>query len=74
LIQFKNCTTCHYYIEFKTKDILNPDKTITKGKVVQRHCKRGAFDLVDLSPCELYERCDNPSARIPLPPLPLKSK
>lgn len=65
-----NCTTCDYYREYRAPEVLNPNKTVTRGHVVQRHCRKGGFDLMDLKPCELYNRCDNPSARIPFPPKP----
>lgn len=54
-------------MEFRTQDVLKPDKTVTKGRVTRRYCRRGKFDLMDVAPCQLYEKCDHSSARIPFP-------
>lgn len=63
-----DCTSCYYYSELKTQDVLHPDKTVTKGRVAYKQCLRGNFKLVDLLPCELYRK--RTSQEIMLPPIP----
>jgi hypothetical protein len=55
----KSCKNCHYYDEYKTSDKLNPDKTITYGKVEVTVCgkERDPFELKDFTPC-LYWKQD----------------
>lgn len=68
------CTDCEHYAELRTSDKVNPDKTITRGRVILRQCRQSeAFELVDLTPCELFRKrgpYDNMRIAIPSPPKP----
>lgn len=51
----KSCTNCLHYSAAKSKDVLNPDKSITKGKIEYEFCSKGQFYLTDHNPCELHK-------------------
>lgn len=69
-----SCTSCLYYGCVRSKDTLNPDKTITKGELKYEYCVKGKFYLTDHKPCGMYKELqegDKRTARI-MPPPPLK--
>lgn len=68
-----SCINCLHYGCVRSDDKLNPDKTISKGKLEYEFCLKGDFYLTDYMPCELYkELCvgDKRSAGIMPPPKP----
>jgi hypothetical protein len=69
-VEFKliSCQSCCHYGCVKTEDILNPDKTVTRGELQYEWCNKGKFYLNDHKQCELYEE-GNRSAKIMPPPI-----
>lgn len=49
------CEQCEFYSEYKTADVLQKDKTVTKGKVLTRYCKKMKDELRDMEKCELFQ-------------------
>lgn len=64
-----SCLSCRHYGCVKSDDKLNPDKTVTKGRLQYEFCNLGSFYLTDLKPCEKHEEGKR-SARIMPPPIP----
>lgn len=64
-----SCTTCQQYGFVKSEDKLNPDKTVTKGRIQYEFCNKGHFYLTEYKPCDFYKEGKR-SARIMPPPLP----
>lgn len=53
---FKNtCEQCEFYSKYKTTDVLHKDKTVTRGKVLMRYCKKMKDELRDMEKCELFQ-------------------
>lgn len=68
-----SCTDCLHYGCVRSDDKLNPDKTITKGKLEYEFCLKGRFYLTNYTPCEMYKELregDKRSAKILPPPIP----
>jgi len=68
-----SCLNCLHYGCVRSNDRLNPDKTVTKGKLEYEFCLKGSFYLTDYTSCEMHkELCegDKRSARIMPPPMP----
>lgn len=66
-----SCKNCKFYNYYRSDDKLNPDKTITKGKVEYEWCDNGKFYLNDHNACELHKEFtlgEHRSARIMAPP------
>lgn len=49
------CEQCEFYSEYKTADVLQKDKTVTRGKVLMRYCKKMKDELRDMEKCELFQ-------------------
>lgn len=69
----RTCLNCHSYGCQRSNNKLNPDKTVTKGKVEYEYCFEGQFQLKDYSPCQLhrFSNHENPRRIVP-PPIPKK--
>ncbi|MCU4668551.1 hypothetical protein [Bacillus paralicheniformis] len=53
---FKNtCEQCEFYSEYKTANMLHKDKTVTRGEVLMRYCKKMKDELRDMEKCELFQ-------------------
>ena len=63
------CKSCMHYSFVSTPDRLNPDKTITKGKLQYEFCNKGKFYLDDHKACDFHEEGKR-SGRIMPPPKP----
>lgn len=50
-----SCLDCKYYGNVKSEDKLNPDKTITRGKIKYEFCSKGKFHLHDYEPCGFFK-------------------
>lgn len=73
----KSCLDCRWYGSVNTEDKLNPDKTVTKGKLSYEFCLKGQFYLSDHKPCEMYKELqwgEHRSVRIMPPPIPIEQK
>jgi Pyruvate/2-oxoacid:ferredoxin oxidoreductase delta subunit len=68
-----NCKTCKFYGSVKSEDKLNPDKTVTRGKLEYEWCNKGCFYITEYSSCE-YHAEGQRSARIMPPPVPKKKE
>ncbi len=55
----QTCRNCYYYGRYISKDKLNSDKTVTKGKIKYEWCDKGDFYLTDIESCEMYKRSVN---------------
>lgn len=49
------CEQCEFYSEYKTADVLQKDKTVTRRKVLMRYCKKMKDELRDMEKCELFQ-------------------
>jgi hypothetical protein len=65
-----SCRSCLYYGCVKSDDRLNPDKTVTKGKIEYEFCHKGKFYLTEYKSCELYKEGKSSRVRIMPPPIP----
>ncbi|MFY0754479.1 hypothetical protein AB1K19_09745 [Bacillus licheniformis] len=53
LFKPNTCEQCKFYSEYKTADVLQKDKTVTRGKM--RYCKKKKDELRDMEKCELFQ-------------------
>jgi hypothetical protein len=51
----KTCLDCEHYSEYKSEEKMNPDKSITKGKVLMRSCEKFDVALNDIKICDRFE-------------------
>jgi hypothetical protein len=70
LDKMKECKSCRHYGFVKTEDKLNPDKTVTKGRIQYEFCTKGNFYLTEYKPCQFHEEGKR-TARILPPPVPI---
>lgn len=66
-----DCKSCMHYGCVNSQDKLNPDKTVTKGKLEYEFCNKGNFYLDEYKPCSFHE-VGKRSAVIMPPPIGMR--